>query len=99
MGGMDEMEYRQAAMEMGMEDSDMDLDEEQDSMQQVDEGMARRRMFEIANKIADETPECIDKETKRKFQILEHYRKKNEEKGMDKVTRMIQKEKEAMHEE
>ena len=60
MSGMDEMDYRQAAMEIGMDDSDMDLDEEQDSMQQVDEGMARRRMFEIANKIADETPECID---------------------------------------
>jgi hypothetical protein len=55
------MDFRQAAMEMGMEaDSDMDLDEEQDSMQQVDEGMARRRMLEIANKIAEETPECID---------------------------------------
>lgn len=68
-------------------------------MQQVDEGMARRRMFEIANKIADETPECIDKDTKRKFQILDQYRKKNEEKGIDKVEKMIQREKEAMREE
>ena len=36
MGGMDEseMDYRQSAMKMGAyDDSDMDLDEEQDSMQ------------------------------------------------------------------